>query len=265
MNEIKIVTQLDRGLAYAEACFETFCVVDGEVFEQAEHMQRLQRGLHAYGLECSENDLKDWFNQAIIAATQQAENMLVRLTVSGGEAAWGLLPNDEAKLYVQVQMLPHIKHKALHLASVYWPYPLREKTAKYTADYAESLRAIQQWGLDNPMQALICSLDNHVLSTLTANIALYRDGQWWTPKGLGILSGVVRQFFIRYGILHETICPEKWLDDCEAIVCLNSGQLVQSVASVNQRDLDINHTAISELLTVLHGVSGTSFLDINHA
>jgi len=255
MNEIKIVGQLDRGLAYAEACFETFRVLDGYIFQQTEHQQRLQYGLESYGLICTDDELENWFEQAVSAANMQGDDMLVRMTVSGGDAGWGLLLKN-IQPYVQIQMLPAGVRKPLYLQSVVWPFPLREKKVKYTADYAESLRATQQWKLDASLQALICSGDGNILSTLTANIAIYRQGQWFTPQGLGILHGTVRQFLLEKGILSEAICPVAWLDDCEAVACMNSGVFVQSVMLLNARKLDVNHPAIGKLFTAFDGLLG---------
>lgn len=255
MNEIKIVAQLDRGLAYAEACFETFRVLKGKVFQQIAHQRRLQCGLKSYGLICADRELENWFEQAILAASEQGDDVLVRMTVSAGNAEWGLLLKD-CQPHIQVQTMVCVERQALHLQSVLWPYPLREKLVKYTSDYAESLRAIQLWSLDDPMQALVCSADDHLLSTLTANIAIYRHGQWFTPQGLGILDGIVRNFLLEHGVLTASICPRTWLDDCEAMVCMNSGVFVQPIASVNQRALEDNHPAVNKLLAALSGCSG---------
>ncbi len=264
INEIKIVTQLDRGLAYAEACFETFRVLDGHVFQQAEHQQRLQDGLETYGLICTGSRLKNCFKQAISEASLQGNDMLVRMTVSAGAADWGLLLKD-AQPHVQVQIIPSVARQALHLQTVLWPFPLREKSVKYTADYAESLRAVVQWKLDNPMEALICSDAGYVLSTLTANIAIYRHGQWFTPQGLGVLSGVVRQFLLDDGVLIESDCPSSWLNDCEAMVCMNSGLFVQPVISVNGRDLYVNHPAIGKLVDAFEDTLGVPAMGVRDA
>ncbi|MDQ6955478.1 MAG: aminotransferase class IV [Mariprofundaceae bacterium] len=259
-HEIKIVAQMDRGLAYAEACFETFRVVQGQVFELVQHQRRLQDGLKSYGLLYANDELEHWFEQAISAASSQGDDILVRLTVSGGAAAWGLLRKDAHACHVQIQMMPYIVRHSADLETVIWPFPLREKRVKYTSDYAESLRAIQQWTLakniQNPMQALICSMDGHILSTVTANIALYRQGQWFTPQGAGILHGVVRHFLLQQGVLLESACPQSWLEDCEAMICLNSAVFVQAVASVDQRILDTRHPAMANVFNVLLGQPG---------
>ncbi len=45
-----VLTIEDRGLLYAEACFETFRVVNGAIFSWREHEKRLRLGLSLFGL-----------------------------------------------------------------------------------------------------------------------------------------------------------------------------------------------------------------------
>ena len=260
-DEIKIVTQMDRGLAYAEGCFETFRVVQGRIFQRRAHQRRLQQGLQSFGMHCPDAELDSWFRQAVCAVKD--DDALVRMTVSGGDAAWGLVP-DQRRPHVQIQMIRPPKRKTLHLQTVQWPFPLREKLVKYMADYAESLRAIQLWGLKEPMQALVCS-EKLLLSTLTANIATYRAGQWWTPQGPGVLHGTVRRFLLQKGVMREAHCPIAWLADCEAMVCLNSGVFIQPVASVNGRSLATGHDVIKALYGALEGEGGVVKMEFGDA
>jgi len=87
--EIKITETLDRGLAYAESCFETCRVVRGEIFSLPAHVQRLQTGMKAFGWDVSSERVAHWFQLAIQAAAAKGDDLLLRLTVSGGEASWG--------------------------------------------------------------------------------------------------------------------------------------------------------------------------------
>jgi branched-subunit amino acid aminotransferase/4-amino-4-deoxychorismate lyase len=259
-NEIKIQSQfvprLARGIAYAEGCFETCRVVQGKVFQQNLHEQRLQKAMAAYGWHIEQNTLSVWFSHAINAAAKQGDDILLRLTVAGGEADWGLFAEQTPSFYVQ--MMPVKPRQPVHLKAVQWPFPLHEKYAKFTSDYAQGLRATQLWKdkLAEHQQALVCSEHSMVLGTLTSNIALYREGQWHTPQGMGILCGIVRNDLLQQGVLHETPCPISWLDDCEAMACLNSGVFVQKVVSINQRVLDTEHHAYLLLTDALRGQVG---------
>jgi len=257
-TEIKIYDSLDRGLSYAEAVFETFRVVHGAVFCLPLHKQRLKCGLALYGLNVSGVVLDAWFEQAILAVSEY-NDVLLRLTVTGGESGWGLLPKHDSDVCVYVQKVRATKAPAmLDFQTVNWPFPLHDKQAKLTSDYAETLRAYQcvKNDLNDNLQPLFCGVDGTILSSLTANIALYRQGEWLTSMGMGILAGVVRGYLLDKGVMRQTPCRQVWLDDCEAIVCLNSGVFMQSVASINGRNLDVEHLACQQLKQAFKGEEG---------
>jgi len=255
--DIQYTNTLDRGLAYAESCFETWRVVNGDVFLLLPHQQRLQQAMALLGWDVSLSMIQMWFEQANRAAMQKGKDMLIRMTLSAGEAAWGLFAKEVPKLKVYVQTMPSMKRPDLHLQAVEWMFPRYEKLAKFTADYSFELRAMQQWksSLLAGRQALICQ-GGEVMHSLTANVLLYRQGQWWAAQGLGILSGVVQHFLCQQGLVHGINCPVAWLDDCEAMACTNSGVFLQAVASINGRDLDVNHQAFDALDTALKKEKG---------
>jgi len=248
---------LDRGLAYAESCFETWRVVHGDVFLMEKHQQRLQLGMRLLGWDVGDSVVQSWFEQANVTAMQQGDDSLIRITVSAGQATWGLLPKTGQDLQINVQIMPSVKRAPLKLQSVTWMFPRYEKATKFTSDYAMSLRAMQTWKgeLQAGSQPLICQ-QGEIMHSLTANILLYRQGQWWTPEGLGILHGVVANFLSAQGCVKHNLCPTSWLEDCEAIACCNSGVFVQAVGSINGRDLEVQHGAFEELHHVLKHKKG---------
>ena len=86
---------LDRGLAYGEACFETFRVIDGEVFGWQQHLFRLMKGLDSFGISLSERDLELIRKSLFEQAAEVADDVLVRLTITGGVANRGLVRNRD--------------------------------------------------------------------------------------------------------------------------------------------------------------------------
>lgn len=257
--DIQYSDTLNRGLAYAESCFETWRVVNRDVFLLLAHQQRLQRGMTCLGWDVSLPTIQKWFEQANQAAMQKGNDMLIRMSISAGEAAWGLLPKETATLKVYVQTMPCLKRPDLHLQAMEWMFPRYEKLAKFTADYSFELRAMRQWkdSLPAGRKALICQ-DGEVMHSLTANILLYRQGQWWTAQGLGILSGVVQDFLCQQGLVKGISCPVAWLDDCEAMACSNSGVFLQAVASIHGRKLDMQHPALDVLYAALRCEKGVA-------
>ncbi len=247
--------ELDRGLMYAEACFETFRVIDGQVFAWEAHMMRLQRGLAEFGIPLPEG-LKA---RCLEAATRAGRDTLLRLTVTGGVATWGLAPPGVRQPGVYVLAIPYQSREAsVALHTVTWPFPLRPKMAKFTADYAEILRVMRMHDCHVKAEGGLLVCDGHRLHTgLTANVLVYRKGRWWTPGPETILPGVIRSYLVQAGVVCEVECPLAWLQDCTAMALTNSGAFIQPVASIDGRSLvSREHPAFALLWRHLAGQPG---------
>jgi len=244
---------MDRGLLYGEACFETVRVIDGGIFCWQEHLSRLQGGLDGFGIDLPENLL----SRCLEAAALQGEDVLLRLTVSGGAGPWGFYrQNRKGKIHIMTRCYNHCA--PVSLRSVQWPFPLRDKPAKFSADYAEALRAFQivrhrMRGDDESI--LICD-DDCMISAMTANLLVYRNGSWWTPAGSGILPGVVRGALLQSGVMTEARCPHAWTADCQAMAICNSGAFITPVCRINGRKLAVDGGVYDCLWQVLAGKPG---------
>ena len=241
---------MDRGLSYAEACFETFRVVNGAVFGWEQHMQRLADGLACFGLLLDAPARASL--QSAVHEVATGDDMLVRVTVSGGISEWGLQRRAES-LRIHVQSIPYIGSGAADLEMREWPFPPKPRPAKFTADYAETLRALAGNGHREPLFVH----QGRILGTATANVLLCRGGQWWTPEtGDGVLPGVIRGFLLSNGV-HEADCPVEWLEDCEAMLLTSSGVFLRPVVRIGERQLDAGHPAMAGLRTALRGQPGS--------
>ncbi|MDQ7002276.1 MAG: aminotransferase class IV [Ghiorsea sp.] len=242
---IQHIHSLDRGLSYAESCFETFRVVDKVIFSWDYHWQRLQGGLQSFGMILTEKHQQYIEQQCLNAAKDKADDCLVRLTISGGNARWGLQQRALPNIYIQAQAF-QAKTTEIHLKCVEYPFPLMPKIAKFSADYALSLRAAQGWGLADINTALVCK-DGVLLGGMTANIALLVDGQWLSPEGEGVLSGTIRHFLLQQGLIHAQTCPISLLKHSQAAVLLNSGSFLQAIHSIDCHSLNIQHPELTNL------------------
>lgn len=252
--KIVSVDKLERGIAYAEACFETFRVIDGCCFAWPEHQQRLAIGLAEFGIALADDDFRSLYEAAVAAAAAIGPDALVRVTVTGGEAGWGLIKTTAApSAYIQAMAFAGDRG-AVTLQLRRWPFPLKPKRAKFCCDYAETLRALRgAKDID-----LLFERDGLLIAAATANLLLYRRGVWWTPvAGDGVLPGVVRGALIDAGVVVEAECPVAWLDDCEAVALSNSGQFVRRVAEITDiKRYDIEHHAFDKLSQALIGEAG---------
>ena len=255
--QIILVEKMDRGLAYGESCFETFRVIDGQVFDWAGHWQRLECGLAEYGVRLPQGYGEEVLRASLREAAGLGSDVLVRLTISGGEANWGLATKaSEPVLYLQC--MPYKRSStAASLRLEFWPFPLKQKCAKFSSDYAETLRVLRGVADIN----VLFEQGGLLLAAATANILLYRDGRWSTPSAeVGVMPGRVRDFLIRSALLREEPCPVVWLEDCEAAAVCNSGLFIQPLAYVvnieRVEPMDILHHAFEPLVDALQQQGG---------
>ena len=256
--------QLDRGFAYGEVCFETFRLIGGEIFGWPQHAARLVNGLAEFGIELSDEQVTSIYQQSLKAAASSGDDALVRVTVSGGLATWGLRSASKGvDLYIQSQ--PYVSSREpVELQSVNWPFALKPRSAKFSSDYSDTLRAYQLWkneGMEPSVMPLICS-GGTILSTMTANVMIYYDEKWHTPESEsgGVLAGVIRNYLVTHAAVHVGRCPQIWADQCEAMALTNSGFFVQPVSRIDGRALSVNHDAFEMLYQLLRGEKGVSKL-----
>jgi len=247
----------DRGLLYAEACFETFRVIRGAIFAWPVHAARLRNGLRAFGLDLPGGLKRRCLNQA---AATGGDDALVRLTVTGGAAERALLPTcpRRPRAYIHAQSYtPHTDD--LHLRAVTWPVPLRPRPAKFTSDYADAIRVLRHLKAEGLLadgeEALICDADR-ICSAPTANILLFQSGEWITPATDAALPGVVRNALIGSGCIRLAPCLLELADTCDAAALTNSGWFVRPVASINGRSLATAGMAFEQLFSILRGRTG---------
>ncbi|MDX8389510.1 MAG: aminotransferase class IV [Mariprofundaceae bacterium] len=233
------IERIDRGMMYAEACFETLRVINGEVFNWQAHLDRLTRGLETFGIGIPPSLRKE----VNTAAAHCGSDSIVRLTIGGGMATWGLIPPVLQKPSVHIMATPYRQPTApLRLRTVDWPMPLFPRPAKFTADYAYTLRGLQlcKDQLKQGESALVCE-GGLCISTTTANLIVQYQNKWWTPAGSHVLPGIVRQQLLIDNLVHESNIPIHWLESCTAMAITNSVCFVRPVQEINGRKLSLSH------------------------
>ena len=190
----------DRGFLYGAACFETLRAHGGAIFRLDRHLDRLEAGLRAMGVEAPPRAAL----QAAIAETLEANALpeaRVRLTVSAGTggARPGLEPGGAPLVLVTVQPVPEAPAPARALvaraARITADRPLPfAKTVNYLGPLL-ALEEARRAGLD---QALLLDLDGDVVEASTANVFALIGGEGarvlvTPPLEAGALPGVTRE------------------------------------------------------------------------
>ena len=239
---------MDRGMAYGEACFETFRVINGVIFDWPAHLERLRLGLAEFGISLTVKELASLHPTCLCAAAEQGSDAMVRLTVTGGEASRGLMAGRRRpRVYVQA-MAYQPDTNPLCLALKAWPMPPKMRMAKFTADYSDTLRALNGCADVN----VLFSYAGHLLGAATANVLIYRQHRWCTPAiGPGVLPGIVRAHLLAAGLLTAADCPLSQLEACEAVALTNCGFFLRPVARIDRLNYDIEHPAFRQLVEVL--------------
>ena len=189
----------DRGFLYGAACFETLRAFGGAVFRLGRHLDRLEAGLRALGVEPPPRDVVE----AAIAETLEANALpeaRVRLTVSAGTggARPGLEPAGTSLVLVTAQPVPDsVAPARVLVARVTADRPLPfAKTVNYLGPLL-ALEEARRAGLD---QALLLDRDGEVVEASTANVFAVLAGEDGAggvlvtpPLEAGALPGVTRE------------------------------------------------------------------------
>ncbi|OIO69794.1 MAG: hypothetical protein AUJ58_04880 [Zetaproteobacteria bacterium CG1_02_55_237] len=231
-------------------------VIKGEIFVWDAHLARLQQGLTAFGLACPQ----DLLPRCLEAAEEVAEDALLRLTLSGGVAPRGLMTSSERSPQVHIQAWPyHPATEPLVLRTLHWPLLGMARIAKFTADYAFTIRLLHQArhaGQIGENEQALFTLGDDLLCMETANILLLVNGEWLSPDSDALLPGVVRAALLESGALRACRCPVDWLQVCDAMAICNSGCFIRPVTVVNGRRLDVHAGRFAVLLDALRGRKG---------
>ena len=188
----------DRGFLYGAACFETLRAFGGAVFRLGRHLDRLEAGLRALGVDPPPRAVL----QAAIAEMLEANALpeaRVRLTVSAGTggARPGLEPGDAPLVLVTAQPVPDsVAPARAFVARVTADRPLPfAKTVNYLGPLL-ALEEARSAGLD---QALLLNEHGDVVEASTANVFAVlagEDGEGvlvTPPLEAGALPGVTRE------------------------------------------------------------------------
>ncbi len=249
-------TRLDRAITLGEACFDTCRAIHGHIFAWEHHLARLVGGAEALGIPLDEND------QRLLSKSVQHQattgDGILRLTISAGEAPWGLLAQgDSPQAWLQYAPLP-TPTTILDLISMPSPRQNLPIIAKFSSDYSIMLRSGGRDILQRGGMPLLWQQDR-LLGAATANVAILHRGAWLTPaiaEG-GVLPGVIRQHLLQHGSLQEATCSRAMVAQSPAIILLNSSGFVRAASSIDGRPLATNHPAEAELRRPLLGLSGT--------
>lgn len=181
------LTITDAGVARGDGAFETVGVWGGRPFRLDDHLRRLDRSLAAIGLPAAPTDaLAD---DVAAALEGQDGDGALRLYVTGSGTRIVALAEPPARA-----PLRHlVRQPAPWIRPVGSYGPASSKTMSYGPNMAAS-RAAQRAGGDD---ALLVSLEGHVLEGPTFTVMWVRDGELIAPSlDLGLVDSISRRSIV---------------------------------------------------------------------
>jgi branched-chain amino acid aminotransferase len=192
------VSVRDRGFTLADGLFETMRVQNGAVFRLDHHLLRLAGGLAMLGIPASPH-IREWILDAVARAGVASAS--VRLTVTRGPAAGGLLPPAEVTptVVVTISQMPEVAAATYErgLTSRFAAGRRNEhsasagvKTLAYTDNVLEYLAA-RRAGVD---EAIFLDTAGHCSEATASNLFIWTGDDLVTPPvSCAALPGVTRR------------------------------------------------------------------------
>lgn len=125
----------------------------------------------------------------------------------------------------------------------YFPYRIREvkslqlvndDSAEYSFKYADRYVLDRNFALRGDADDVVIIRSGMLTDTSIANIALYKEGKWYTPK-YPLLKGIRRAKLIAEGIIEEDIIMANCLQEYEKI------RLFNAMIGFGEVEIDINN------------------------
>lgn len=115
---------------------------------------------------------------------------------------------------------------AKHTIDPYAPKPVASlqivpALIEYDHKYEDRSRLEKLFGLRHEADDILILCNNEITDTYYANIALLKNGEWFTPKSY-LLNGVKRQVLLSEGAINETTVTLDDLEGYEAISLINA-------------------------------------------
>jgi branched-chain amino acid aminotransferase len=195
------ISVFDRGFLYGDSVYETLATVNGRLFAQAEHLDRLQRSASRIGLPLPE---RAHIEAAIAATVAQAGNAesRVRVIVTRGAGGIDLDPASAGEPALVVIAGPrngptadmYRQGVAVQIVSVTRNHPGAIDPAVKSGNYLNNVLALgEARRRSGAHEAILCAASGGVAEGASSNVFTVVDGQVRTPAlSVGILDGITR-------------------------------------------------------------------------
>lgn len=175
---------------------ESICMIDGKPCHLGVHQQRVDSVFNSFFQESHVLDLQEYINS---------------------------IPQIEGKAKLRVE---YGSEEISHSIEPYTPRPVKSlqivpALIDYRFKYKDRSRLEKLHSLRADADDILILCNNEITDTYYANIALRKDGEWYTPKSY-LLNGVKRQVLLQERRIIETTVTLDDLAAYEAVSLINA-------------------------------------------
>ncbi|WP_042695695.1 aminotransferase class IV [Azospirillum sp. B506] len=218
----------DRGFTLGDGLFETIRIKDGKPRHLPRHLDRLRDGVGLLRLQLPDTvaELTDAMT-ALIGATGVTDGVL-RLTLSRGTGARGVLPPADARPTLLMTVAP-AAHMTAPVAAVIARSTRRNEHSPLSRlkslNYLDSILARQEAAERGADEALLLNAAGRLAESSVASLFLSIGGRLLTPPiADGALPGIRRALILeRHGAEEEALTPDDLARADEAILTNSLG------------------------------------------
>lgn len=190
------VSVLDRGFMYGDGIFETLRAYRGMPYLLDEHLERLHESANILALPLPR---VDWRKQT--AALLRRNRLLeddawIRIVVTRGESAPGLLPAMRAKPTI-VMMTGPMRVRRVMMSATLLPFAQESFLAEHKSlNYLLGVVGRAYAARHNADEGIYVGNNGALREGTTSSLFLVRDGSLYTVPTIGILPGVTRRIVL---------------------------------------------------------------------
>jgi 4-amino-4-deoxychorismate lyase len=236
-REVDAVAADDRGLAYGDGLFETMRAHRGGVPWRERHWTRLVAAAGRLGLPLPERALVDAVAAELL---RDGGDGVLKLLVSRGSGGRGYAPPASAQPAWVIARHPlpaPARREGLFLRWCDMRLAVQPRLAGMKhCNRLEQVIARAEWNDADRDEGLMLDTGGRVVSAISANLLVFREGRWWTPRvdRCGV-AGVCRGWLLQTEQAEEAELRVEDVETADALALCNAVRGILPVARLGER------------------------------
>ena len=235
------INATDRGLAYGDGLFSTIKVEFGDVIDWPLHLKRLQHGVtRLFFPEIDWQQLEQEVFTAAKTVTSEPHYVL-KLILTRGSGGRGYSADDckDIQRIISLSAFPDAylqwQQQGINIAQCSSQLGRNKQLAGLKSlARLEQVFIKQELATLNAVEGLVCDEFGNVIEACSANVFIYLNGQWITPKlDFCGVAGVMRERILQHSAINVVV-KEISLEEVNQASCLFLSNALMGIVPVKQ-------------------------------